>query len=333
MKLFLICTLFILYSCAPTVQKSTVKTQKAVEVENKISQEKLKVQNLDKIIVVLDDNVISKKIFFEAFSQSDLIGQIDKKIEFYYSVSEIPKDKIQDTIIIGPTASSELILLKKNLGKNNLILSLTNDLSLKNQFSDDQIVFLGMSPFFHISNLKNRLSESTSIGVLYKQNYYGVRLTNYLKGIYKGKYIQSSPYSEDPIDINFAIQELGDLIQYDNIILIDDSSSYKDVLTNLSSKDSVYKYEKIFLIDNFAEQRNSISSFYGQVQRANVSNINLSAQKMPHREFFYRASINMAIAIAHEIIETKNFTKIVLTKELGYLEVKNSSVNFPIIFK
>jgi len=41
----------------------------------------------------------------------------------------------------------------------------------------------------------------------------------------------------------------------------------------------------------------------------------------------------MAIAIAHEIINTKNFTKIVLTKELGYLEVKNSTINYPIIFK
>ena len=160
-----------------------------------------------------------------------------------------------------------------------------------------------------------------------------VRLTNYLKEIYQGKYIKSSPYSEEPIDINFAIQELGDLIQYDNIILIDDTSSYKNILTNLSSKQSVYEYDKIFLIDNFSEQRNSISSFYNQVQRADISNIDLSDHKVQHREFFYRASINMAIAIAHEIINTKNFTKIVLTKELGYLEVKNSTINYPIIFK
>ena len=262
-----------------------------------------------------------------------MIGQINKDIKFYYSINEIPKDVINDTIIIGPNTSQDLTLLKKHLGKNNFILSLTNDLSLKKQFADDQIIFLGMSPFFHISKLENRISKATSIGILYKQNYYGVRLTNYLKEIYQGKYIKSSPYSEEPIDINFAIQELGDLIQYDNIILIDDSSSYKDILTNLSSKQSVYKYDKIFLIDNFSEQRNSISSFYGQVKRANISNIDLSSHKVQHREFFYRASINMAIAIAHEIINTKNFTKIVLTKELGYLEVKNSTINYPIIFK
>ena len=333
MKLILICTLFILYSCAPTVQKSTIKTQKVIETEKEILQEKLKIKDLDKIIVLLDDNIISKKIFFEEFSQSELIGQINKDIKFYYSINEIPKDVINDTIIIGPNTSQDLTLLKKHLGKNNFILSLTNDLSLKKQFADDQIIFLGMSPFFHISKLENQLSKATSIGILYKQNYYGVRLTNYLKEIYQGKYIKSSPYSEEPIDINFAIQELGDLIQYDNIILIDDTSSYKNILTNLSSKQSVYEYDKIFLIDNFSEQRNSISSFYDQVRRADISNIDLSDHKVQHREFFYRASINMAIAIAHEIINTKNFTKIVLTKELGYLEVKNSTINYPIIFK
>ena len=333
MKLFLICTLFILYSCAPTVQKSTIKTQKVIETEKEILQEKLKIKDLDKIIVLLDDNIISKKIFFEEFSQSELIGQINQDIKFYYSINEIPKDVINDTIIIGPNTSQDLTLLKKYLGKNNFILSLTNDLSLKKQFADDQIIFLGMSPFFHISKLENQLSKATSIGILYKQNYYGVRLTNYLKEIYQGKYIKSSPYSEEPIDINFAIQELGDLIQYDNIILIDDTASYKNILTNLSSKQSVYEYDKIFLIDNFSEQRNSISSFYDQVLRADISNIDLSDHKVQHREFFYRASINMAIAIAHEIINTKNFTKIVLTKELGYLEVKNSTINYPIIFK
>ena len=308
MKLFLICTLFILYSCAPTVQKSTIKTQKAIVTEKEILQEKLKIKDLDKIIVLLDDNIISKKIFFEEFSQSELIGQINKDIKFYYSINEIPKDVINDTIIIGPNTSQDLTLLKKQLGKNNFILSLTNDLSLKKQFADDQIIFLGMSPFFHISKLENQLSKATSIGILYKQNYYGVRLTNYLKEIYQGKYIKSSPYSEEPIDINFAIQELGDLIQYDNIILIDDTSSYKNILTNLSSKQSVYEYDKIFLIDNFSEQRNSISSFYDQVQRADISNLDLLDHKVQHREFFYRASINMAISIAHEIINTKNFT-------------------------
>ena len=41
----------------------------------------------------------------------------------------------------------------------------------------------------------------------------------------------------------------------------------------------------------------------------------------------------MAIAIAHEIIQTHNFTKIVLTDELGYLEVKDSTINYPIVFK
>ncbi|MDA1284088.1 MAG: hypothetical protein O3C61_04100 [Proteobacteria bacterium] len=333
MKLFIICTLFLFYSCSPTVQQTTLKTQITTVDQYFVTKEEIRIKDLDKIIILLDENPTSKKIFYDEFSNSDIMGEINKEINFYYSTEELPLEKINNTVIIGPTTSDELILLKKHLGTNNLILSLTNDLSLKNQFSDDQIIFLGMSPFFHIDKLENILSESTTIAVLYKQNYYGVRLTNYLKESYNGKYIKSSPYSDNSIDINFAIQELGNLIQYDNIILIDDTISYKNVLTNLASQNSVYQYNKTYLIDNFAEQRKSISSFYNQVQRANLLNVDLSLHKVPHREFFYRASINMAIAIAHEIIQTNNFTKIVLTEELGYLEVKDSAINYPIIFK
>ena len=333
MKLFIICTLFLFYSCSPTVQQTTIKSQKTIGDQYVVTKEKLRIKDLDRVIILLDENPKSKKIFYDEFTSSNLVGEIDREINFYYSMEELPLEKINDTVIIGPTTSEDLILLKKHLGNNNLILSLTNDLSLKNQFSNDQIIFLGMSPFFHIDKLEYILSESTTIAVLYKQNYYGVRLTNYLKEFYKGKYIKSSPYSENSIDINFAIQDLGSLVQYDNIILIDDSISYKNVLTNLASQNSVYQYNKTYLIDNFVEQRNSISSFYNQVQRANLSNINLSLQNVPHREFFYRASINMAIAIAHEIIQTNNFTNIVLTDELGYLEVKDSAINYPIIFK
>ena len=106
---------------------------------------------------------------------NELIGQINKDIKFYYSVNEIPKDIINDTIMWTHYSRQELTLLKKYLGKNNFILSLTNDLSLKKQFADDQIIFLGMSPFFHISKLENRISKATSIGILYKQNYYGCK--------------------------------------------------------------------------------------------------------------------------------------------------------------
>mgnify|MGYP006249941407 CR=1 FL=1 len=41
----------------------------------------------------------------------------------------------------------------------------------------------------------------------------------------------------------------------------------------------------------------------------------------------------MAIAISHEIIKTNNFSKIVFSDELGYLEVKDSVVNYAIDFR
>ena len=64
---------------------------------------------------ILEVTNLSKKIFFEEFSQSELIGKIKKEVKFYYSVNEIPEGIINDTIIIGPNTSQELTLLKKNV--------------------------------------------------------------------------------------------------------------------------------------------------------------------------------------------------------------------------
>ncbi len=330
MKLLIICTLFIIYACAPTTQQTPIKKEKpTIEI---VPQAPVEIKNLDNVIVVLDENKTSQKLFFEEFTNSNLITELDKKIIFYYDIEEITDEKINNTIIIGPNKSDKLILLKEKLGNNNLILSLTNDLTLKRQFNEDQIIFLGMSPFFHVAKLKQELFASTSVAVLYKQSFYGVRINNYLKKLYIGKYIKSSPYTEEPQDIIFSIKALGDLAQYDNVILIDDTMVYKNVLTNLASQDTIYPYNKIYLIDNFLEQRNSISSFYNQINRANISNIDLKSAKDPHREFFYRASVNMAISIAHEIIKTKEFSKIVYSDQLGFLEVKDLTINYPIKF-
>ncbi len=40
------------------------------------------------------------------------MGEIDREINFYYSMEELPLEKINDTVIIGPTTSEDLILLK-----------------------------------------------------------------------------------------------------------------------------------------------------------------------------------------------------------------------------
>ncbi len=331
MKKIIICILFILLSCSTNIQHD--KSTKFDPDLKQPKQESLKIEDLDKIIVLLNENPITTRIFYEEFTQSPLIKDFAKKINFYYSLEEIQPNSISDTIIIGPTNSDLLIPLKEKLGSNNLILSLTNDLTFKKEFSKDQIIFLGMSPFSHIDKLKDTVDKSTSFGLLYKQNYYGVRLANYFKKEYSEKYIKSSPYTDTPEDISLAIQDLGYLLQYDNIILIDDSLAYKDVLTNLNSQNSIYDYDKIYLIDNFLEQRNTISSFYKKTKRTYLSNYNLEKTTIPHRELFYRASINMALAIVSEIIETKKFTKLVFSKELGYLEVVNSAINYLVVFQ
>lgn len=329
MKLLLICSLFILLSCGTDVQQNT---QKISETSN-ISSVKtpLKIEKLNKVIVILDDNEYMRNIFYDIFSRYAGIENIDTGISFYYSVNEIPQDIIENTIIIGPNASDELTLLKKKLVNNNLILSLTNDLTLQKQFSKDEIIFLGMGPFHHLLKLKDKLNNIDKIAVLYKQNYYGSRLNNFFKLTYPMIEIKSSPYGNQAIDINFAIQALGELSSYDMVLIVDDTFSYKDIITNLSSSDTIYPYEKIYLIDNFLEQRDSISSFYSQIKRVQLMNVDILNNNIPHRELFYRASIGMALRITEDILLNK-YNKITYSKQLGHLEVFEQTINFPIIF-
>jgi|TARA_B110000093_G_scaffold182935_1_gene231175 hypothetical protein len=331
MKLFIICTLFIVYSCTPIIEKN--KTQSSVKIKQTEQYPSLNIKNLNKIIILINEEETTKQIFYEEFTKSNLINSINDEIIFYYKVEDIPEDKINNSIIIGPTKSEDLLPLKKKMGDNNLILSLTNDLTFIKSFNEEEIFFLGMSPFFHILKLKNELEDSTTIGVLYNQNVFGVRVVNFLKNKFNDKYIKSSSYTSRPEDINFAVQDLGSLIQYDAIVLIDDSFNYKNVLTSLTSNNNIYQYDKTYLVDNFLEQRASISSFYSQIKRTYLKNSKIEEHTTPHREYFYRASINIAFSIAHEILTTKNFTNLFFYNDLGYLEIKENTVNYPIIFK
>ncbi|MDC0861856.1 hypothetical protein OAQ08_04605 [Alphaproteobacteria bacterium] len=331
MKLFIICTLFILYSCAPVVEKD--KAQPNVNIKQIKQDSPLNIKKLNKIIILINEEDSTKEIFYEEFTSSNLINSINDEIVLYYTVENIPENQINNSIIIGPTKSEDLLPLKEKLGENNLILSLTNDLTFIKNFNKDEIFFLGMSPFFHILKLREELESSTSIGVLYKQNLFGVRVVNFLKNKFKSKYIKSSSYTGMPEDINFAVQDLGSLIQYDAIVLIDDTFDYKNVLTSLTSNNNIYEYDKTYLVDNFLEQRASISSFYSQIKRTYLIDGNLEDHIIPHREYFFRASVNIAFSIAHEILKTEKFTNLFFANDLGYLEIKENSVNYPILFK
>ena len=55
---------------------------------------------------------------------------------------------------------------------------------------------------------------------------------------------------------------MGDLNTYDNIIIFDDTFSYKDLVGYLATEDGTYPLERTFLIDNFLEQRKNLENYY-----------------------------------------------------------------------
>ena len=80
MKFFLICTLFILSSCAPILEQSTVKTQK--DKKDIEYNEPTDISKLENLIVLLDKKEISQRLFYKEFINSSLINETKKKSNF-----------------------------------------------------------------------------------------------------------------------------------------------------------------------------------------------------------------------------------------------------------
>ena len=49
------------------------------------------------------------------------------------------------------------------------------------KFADNEIVFVPNSPYLHIEKLKPYIQNANSIGVLYKQNDYGLKVFDHFK--------------------------------------------------------------------------------------------------------------------------------------------------------
>ena len=237
-----------------------------------------------------------------------------------------------NTIIIGPTSAEELKQLPPKLGDNTFILALSNDYSLIEKFADNEIVFVPNSPYLHIEKLKPYIQNANSIGVLYKQNDYGLKVFDHFKKNFPLIFTKSSPFGESAIDLELSVNLLGNLDELDKIIIIDDTIGYKDLIGYLATDEKTYSLEQVYLIDNFLEQRNNLENYYKPINRSNFDNIDITKMNEPHREYLFKQSIELALAIANKTLQKENFIDVIDHKNLGNLNIRNQMINYPIIF-
>ena len=185
-------------------QVETVK--KLTKPEDKI----IDFNNIEKIIVFLSEEEILTSLFYEVFLEEIENFSNIKNIDFIYSIEEIHK-KINNTLIIGPTNSSDLFHLPNKLGENTFIISLSNDYSVMSKYADNEIIFVFSSPYHHIDILGDYIKSSKSLGVLYKQNDYGLKLYNYFKDKYPLKYTKASSFGDSALDLELSVRLMGDL--------------------------------------------------------------------------------------------------------------------------
>ena len=354
-NIFLLITLISFFSCAPTTIETIKKAEPESEPKTQIDELKSendkvlerKVQKLEipqkpenKIInfseientlVFLSEDSLLTTLFYDVFLKNIDNYQYLQDIKFVYSIDEIGTP-LNNTIIIGPTSSEELNLLPPKLGNNTFILALSNDYSLIEKFADNEIVFIPNSPYLHIEKLKPYIQKAETIGVLYKQNDYGLKVFNHFKKNYPLIYTKSSSFGKSAIDLELSVNLLGNIDELDFIIIIDDTYSYKDLVGYLATDKKTYPLEKVYLIDNFLEQRNNLENYYKPINRSNFDNIDITEMIEPHREYLFKQSIEVALSIADKTLQKQNFLNKIDHENLGNLNIKNQMIDYPIIF-
>ena len=354
-NIFLLITLISFFSCAPTTIETIKKAEPESEPKTQIDELKSendkvlerKVQKLEipqkpenKIInfskientlVFLSEDSLITSLFYDVFLKNIDNYQYLQDIKFVYSIDEI-STPLNNTIIIGPTSSEELNLLPPKLGNNTFILALSNDYSLIEKFADNEIVFIPNSPYLHIEKLKPYIQKAETIGVLYKQNDYGLKVFNHFKKNYPLIYTKSSSFGTSAIDLELSVNLLGNIDELDFIIIIDDTYSYKDLVGYLATDKKTYPLEKIYLIDNFLEQRNNLENYYKPINRSNFDNIDITEMIEPHREYLFKQSIEVALSIADKTLQKQNFLNKIDHENLGNLNIRNHMIDYPIIF-
>ena len=299
-----------------------------VKPENKI----IDFNSIDKIVVILSDDNLLTPIFYESF-----ISEIENypnipKIDFVYSLAEI-NSNIENSLIIGPIASSDLRELPQHLGNNTFILALSNDYSLMNKYADNEIIFIPNSPYLHVNKLNQYIKDQRFIGVLYKQNDYGLKVFNHLKDTYPLHFIKSSSFGTSAIDLELSVNLIGNLNELDSIVIIDDGYSYKDLIGYLATDENTYPLDKIYLVDNFLEQRNTLENYYKPVNRTNFSTFDISDSKDPHREFLFHKSSELTLIIDDKIFSEKKLPETINHPIFGTLSIDRQMIDYPIIFE
>jgi len=343
------------FGCAPTVIETTKKPTKdevvnaeEVKEEDKIEAQKekeiapslpIKPENkiidfnsIEKIIAVLSDDSLLTPIFFQSFVTEIKNYPNIPKIDFIYSLAEITS-KIDNSLIIGPINTSDLSDLPQYLGDNTFILTLSNDYSLIRKYADNEIIFLPNSPYLHVNKLNQYIENHRSIGVLYKQNDYGLKVFNHFKEAYPLHFIKSSSFGTSAIDLELSVNLIGNLNELESIVIIDDGYSYKDLIGYLATDENTYPLDKIYLIDNFLEQRNILENYYKPVNRTNFSSFDMSSSKEPHREFLFKKSTELSFIIADKIFSEKSLPESINHPTFGYLSIEGQMINYPIIFE
>ncbi len=353
-NIFILIILISSFSCAPTtiekkrpVEKVLDKIEDVQIVEDK-KEETIKAETIKKpskpedkyidfnkieqIIVFLSEDEILTSLFYDVFQKEIKNFNNIKKVEFIYSIDEM-QNQLNNTLIIGPTNSKDLFKLPNKLGENTFIISLSNDYSVINKYADNEIIFVSSSPYHHIGILEDYIKQSNSLGVLYKQNEYGLKLFNYFEDMYPLKYIRSTPFGDSAVDLELSVKLMGDLNTYDNIIIIDDSFSYKDLVGYLATEDGTYPLERVYLIDNFLEQRKNLENYYNPINRTFFKNINIANMVEPHREFLFKTSVKISLSIANQILENYFLPSTINHEDFGKLSIDNLMINYPVIFE
>ena len=352
-NIIILFTLISFFSCAPTtiekkepIEKLPEKIEEIEITDEKVEETKeletikkptkpedklINFNNIEKIIVFLSKDEILTSLFYEVFlNEIENFSNI-KKIDFIYSIEEI-QNQLNNTLIIGPTNSKDLFHLPNKLGENTFIISLSNDYSVMNKYADNEIIFAFSSPYHHIEILGDYINSSNSLGVLYKQNEYGLKLFKYFEQTYPLKYIKSTPFGDSAVDLELSVKLMGNLNNYDNIIIIDDSFSYKDLVGYLAAEDGTYPLERVYLIDNFLEQRKDLENYYKPINRTFLKNINIANMAEPHREFFFKTSVKISLSIANQILENNFLPSTINHENFGKLTIDNLMINYPVIF-
>ena len=329
-----------LFNCAPTniptIKKEPQQTKiqdktETVTKREKPKDKKINFESIDNVLIFLSDDEILRSLFYDVFVNEIQNYNHITKANFIYGFDEI-KEPINNTLIIGPINSEDLNQLADRLGENTFILSLSNDYSQLDYFASNEIIFIPNSPYLHVLKLGPYIENLRSVGVLYKQNDYGLKVSQYFKQTYPLIFTKFMSYGDSATNIELSVEMMGNLESFEKIIVIDDTFSFKDLIGYLATDKKTYPLENIYLIDNFLEQRNNSENYYQPINRTNILEIDLSQMEEPHREYLFKSSVELSLSIADQILKNNFVPDYVSSRDMGNLIIENQMILYPIVF-